>query len=287
MRFMILLVVLMLVGCDQTPTYKKELVADWISRFNESENLFEKKRLAHDISRTHWNKPGRLRWKSVGDDLTLQWRSLNCKPGLESQEEKRLLSRTRGRVAFNDYSSLASTYKKLFDLCGEESYLEQYAEFNALTKFASKTKTVCGEVVHTYSGGVVGSKILSTYKDLTSMNASVANRLGNQAVKGYGDCMCVMHDYFKVKDNFSIGFCMGPEYFSCSHPKVGGAYCGQSRDRTKLAAIIGDYEYSVPRETSSYGSYASPGSTAADLLEWGKAQTESLVRDYCSGNPDC
>lgn len=289
MRLMIFIVLLMLAGCGESvPDYKKSYISNRISEFNETQDLLKKKEIAYSIARSHWNEKDRLSWESMGGDITAQWRSKNCNPGLKSNEERRLLSEISStRVTFNDYGSIASNYKSLFDLCGEKSYLEPYAEFNALREFSSKTESICGEVVHTYSGGVVGSKILSTYKELTSMNEAVASKLGNQAVKGYGECMCVMHDYFKVKDNFSIGFCVGHNYFTCSHPQMSGAFCGQNGDRTKLAEIVGDYEYHVPRGSSSYGSYASPGSTAADLLEWGKAQTESLVRDYCSSDPNC
>lgn len=289
MRFIIFIVVVMLSGCDEpVPDYKKRYIAGQISDFHETQELFEQKNIAYRIARGHWKEKHRMHWEAVGDELTDEWQSKNCKPGFKSNEERRLLAEISStRVSMNEYASIASDYYSLFGLCGEKSYLEPYAEFKALGEFSSKTKSICGEVVHTYSGGVVGNKILSTYKDLTSMNESVANKLGDQAVEGYGECMCVMHDYFKVKDNFSIGFCVGPDYFTCSHPQMSGAFCGESGDRTKLARIVGDYEYRVPRGTSSYGSYASPGSTATDLLEWGKAQTESLVRDYCSGNPDC
>ena len=289
MRFITLVILIMVSGCSEPASdSKKWLVSHYISEYQNSQNILEKKVAAYRIASIHWKEKDRLKWKKMGDDLTAQWRSENCSPGFKSNEEKRLLSEvTSTRVTFNDYSSIAFDYKSLFDLCGDESYLKPYAEFRALAEFSGNTNSICGEVVHTYSGEVVGRKIQSRYKELTSMSETIALKLGNQAVEGYGECMCVMHDYFKVKDNFSIGFCVGPDYFTCSHPQMSGAFCGESGDRSKLAGIVGDYEYRVPRGTSSYGSYASPGSTAADLLEWGKAQTESLVRDYCRGNSDC
>ena len=289
MRFLVLGIFLILTGCGESATdTERKYINIMTSEFHETQNLLAKKKIADDIAKNHWNEKSRFKWTEITEELKTQWKLENCTPGFKSYEEKRILSEVAStRVSFNDYRDIAWNYRRLFDLCGNENYLEPYAEFSALAKFASKTRSICGEVVHTYSGEMIGRKIRSSYEELKSMNESIARKLGDQAVEGYGECMCVMHDYFKVKDNFSIGFCVGPEYFTCSHPQISGAYCGESGDRAELAKTVGDFEYRVPRGNSSYGSYASPGSTAADLLEWGKAQTESLVRDYCSGNPDC
>jgi hypothetical protein len=289
LRFSIILMLITIAGCSEPVSDStKYLVSKYMADFKSAETILDKKEAAERVAMFHWKEKDRIKWQNRADKLMNDWRSQNCVTGVKSNEEKALLSKISStRITFNDYNSIAINYKKLFELCFEESYGESYSEFNALSEFASKTNSICGEVVHTYSGEDVARKIRSVYKELSTMDEVTSRVLGNEAVKGYGKCMCVMHDYFKVRDNISIGFCIGPNYFTCSHPQMSGAFCGESGNRDEMAKIIGDYKYRTPRGISSYGSYLSPGSTAADLLEWGKSQTESLVRSYCSGNPDC
>jgi hypothetical protein len=287
--FALVAVLVVLVACgDKVPDWKKSSTSRNVAEFNSAISSWEKRNIALRLARDHWSEKERTKWQKTGEELTAKWRDENCVTDFKSEEEQGLLNEISAiRISFNDYESIARKYRSLYDLCGEKSYLEQFSEFESLSEFASKTKSICEEVVHTYRGSAVGEKIQSVYRELTSMDEITAIELGNRAVEGYGNCLCVMHDYFEVRDNFSIGFCVGPNYFTCSHPQLGNAYCGQGADREKLAKIVGDYKYRVPRGSSSYGSYLSPGATAADLLEYGKRKTDELVAEHCAGNPDC
>jgi len=52
-----------------------------------------------------------MHWEAVGDELTDEWQSKNCKPGFKSNEERRLLAEISStRVSMNEYASIASDY---------------------------------------------------------------------------------------------------------------------------------------------------------------------------------
>lgn len=274
---------------DATPVasdYERRVVLAYEADYERATDFIERAEIAQKIADAHWDPAKSSDWISKAKDNQSNWKKQNCKAGFVSEAERELLGKLNGLPKpprNNDFYQFARFYESLFALCGDNKYAESYAEFKALAEFDSRTNRICKKTIHTYSSKVMAGEILRTYYDLTEMTSIVAGKLGAEAVKGYGECQCVMHDYFKVRDNISIGFCIGPNYQDCRDT----AYCGASADRVALAEKLGGYKYEFPKNSSTYGSGISPGSSASELLDWGMSQTQSLMRDYCMRTPDC
>ncbi len=71
-------------------------------------------------------------------------------------------------------------------------------------------KNACDVVSSTYSGNVVAAEIYKYVPEVTSY--SVAQKLGDKAVKGYGECNCVLQNYTGIEQAMSIGYCNGEAY---------------------------------------------------------------------------
>lgn len=269
-------------GCGESvPDYERDYVNRLITNYNGSSDLWEKGQAAQRIATSHWSEKEKQKWIKKSEIHKADWRDSNCKAGAKSAVEIRLLNDLPSRkpLAGIDWSDAAYAYQQLFDLCGDQTYAEKHSKYKGLAEFYSKTRDICGEVVHTYSGSVVGAAIKRNYSTLSEMTNEVAQGLGEKAVEGYGECMCVMHNYFGVKDQISIGFCIDDTFHECKT-----AFCGATGDRKEIAKALNGYRYSAPRGSSYQSSY---GAGYSDLLEWGKRQTEILVQDYCSTNPHC
>lgn len=277
-----LVVATLVFGCGESvPDYQRENVNWLIKQYNGSSDLWDKGKAAQRIANVHWSEKEKLKWLKKSENHKANWRGANCKVGVKSAAEMRLLADLPSRrpLSGNDWSGAALGYKQLFELCGDLTYAEKHAEYKGLAEFYAKTEDICGEVVHTYSGSVVGAAIKRNYSDLSGMTDEVAQNLGKKAVEGYGECMCVMHNYFGVKDQISIGFCIDDTYHECKT-----AFCGATGDRKSIAEALNGYRYRMPRASSYQSLY---GAGYSDLLEWGKRQTEILVQEYCSTDPNC
>jgi hypothetical protein len=84
-------------------------------------------------------------------------------------------------------------------------------------------KDACDVVSSTYNPVVVGNSI---FQYIPEIDYEEAQQLGIKAVKGYGACLCALHNYTEVEDDFSIGYCVGERYVECNS-RNGGAYCGR------------------------------------------------------------
>lgn len=72
-------------------------------------------------------------------------------------------------------------------------------------------KNACDVVSSTYSGSVVAAEI---YKHVPEVpDFLTAQKLGEKAVEGYGECNCVLENYTGIKQVMSIGYCVGDAYF--------------------------------------------------------------------------
>jgi tetratricopeptide (TPR) repeat protein len=71
-------------------------------------------------------------------------------------------------------------------------------------------KNACDVVSSTYSGNVVAAEIYKHVPEVTSF--SVAQKLGDKAVEGYGECNCVLQNYTGIEQVMSIGYCNGEAY---------------------------------------------------------------------------
>lgn len=78
----------------------------------------------------------------------------------------------------------------------------------------------CDVVSRTYSSVTVGDSI---FKNIPELNYEQAQELGKKAVKGYGECMCALHNALDIKDDMSIGYCVDDSYYDCDT-----AFCGRN-----------------------------------------------------------
>lgn len=85
---------------------------------------------------------------------------------------------------------------------------------------SSNIENACDAVVSTYNPAVVGNSIFSHIPEL---NYRESQELGELAVVGYGECMCALHNALGIKDDMSIGYCVGSQYMECEET----AFCGR------------------------------------------------------------
>jgi hypothetical protein len=84
----------------------------------------------------------------------------------------------------------------------------------------------CDVVQRTYSATTVGDSI---FKNIPELDYEQSQALGVKAVEGYGECLCALHDFLNIKDDYSIGYCIGDNYFDCERGE--GAFCGRNIQR--------------------------------------------------------
>ena len=273
-----------LVACgEEVPKWQLERVAEYEREYESTDDLWEKKHTAELLAKYHWDPREAVNWDTVAVSQADKWRQSNCTAGQASKREQDLLEKVTGYSmppTNIEWSGLAETYGDLYELCFDQAYADKYAEFKALAEFDGRTSAICEEVIRTYSGFALADKILSEYSQLASMTRTVAQELGDKAVVGYGECQCAMHHHFKVRDNMSIGFCIEDKYYDCET-----AYCGATGDRVEIAKK--GYRYEIPRNSFRYGSDISPGSSASELMEWGRIQTQNLMDNYCNQPGNC
>lgn len=276
----------LLVACGESvPQHKKLSVERQIGIHDQTNDLLEKARLAGHISNIHWDPELAVQWSAKAKQHKSSWRLQNCDVGnIPSQKEELLaeLNALPKPHRQNDYGDVTRIYKGLYELCGEQIYADRYGEYSSLLKFASIKKSICNLEI---GGTALGDVIQHEFSGYALLTREEARNLGAAASAGYGECQCVLHDYFKVPDNISIGFCIGPDYQDCKDT----AYCGATADRAELAKKLDGYEYKFPGVSDPYESFSAPTNllSAPQALEWGKARTAELVRQFCSGNPDC
>jgi len=276
-----------LVSCgDSVPESTRKSLERQIGIHNRTTDLLEKAQLAEDISKRHWDSEQSEQWLVKSRKHKSAWRVQYCGGNGMSPREENLLSELDGYPKphrENDWHSISRTYGSLYALCGEKTYAELYGEYASLAKFASIKDSICGLTVNP---SVLGNVIRGEFADFAPISEDEARELGLAASKGYGECQCVLHDHFKIKDNISIGFCIGKDYQDCRDE----AYCGATADRIELAEKLDGYQYKFPGVSDPYADYSPTGfspSSYSQALEWGKVQTEALVRDYCSSTADC
>lgn len=297
----ILLTGLVLQGCGPDISESKKnilLRAEESYRSAGEDNFLEKQTYARRLSKQHWDESKRKLWADRASEAARGWKEKNPNSEFDSALEEDLnkeLKRST-RIDFNNYGMFAYRYRELYEITGKEEYLDPKIKFEGLSEFRHTTQQICrpyqptAESIFWRVTSADQEKLQSVYAGSASFSMEDAERISKMAL-GLGACMCAMHDYFKVRDNFSIGFCLNAKYYTCSHPQVPKkpypqekAFCGDKGDREKLASIIGDYRYSV-EPIDLPGEYA--GQVSSDLLEFGKRQTEKLVQDYCATNPNC
>jgi hypothetical protein len=71
----------------------------------------------------------------------------------------------------------------------------------------------CQAVSSTYSSKVLGASI---YKNIPEIeNMAIAYKLGEKAVKGLGECLCVLEDHIGLKMKYTLdGYCKGENYYT-------------------------------------------------------------------------
>jgi hypothetical protein len=85
-----------------------------------------------------------------------------------------------------------------------------YGKPNLMLSDVRNFKSACDVVSSTYSGNVVAAEI---YKHVPEVRQfSVAQKLGEKAVKGYGICNCVLQNHTGINQVMSIGYCVGDRY---------------------------------------------------------------------------
>ena len=84
----------------------------------------------------------------------------------------------------------------------------------------------CGVVASTYSSVTTGDAI---FKNIPELSYAESQSLGIEAVKGFGKCMCVLHNALGIKDDMSIGYCIEDKYIECTGSQP--AFCGRDIDR--------------------------------------------------------
>lgn len=82
------------------------------------------------------------------------------------------------------------------------------SEFTQITNIVN----ACDVVSRTYSSSIVAATIFENIPEVP--NYKVAQSLGKKAVKGYGECRCVLANYIDMKENMSIGKCKGEKFVS-------------------------------------------------------------------------
>jgi len=70
----------------------------------------------------------------------------------------------------------------------------------------------CNAVSGTYSGSVVGATIFENVPEVPDFSTAMV--LGDKAVKGYGECLCVLANYTGLNNVMSIGRCEGDRFIS-------------------------------------------------------------------------
>jgi hypothetical protein len=84
----------------------------------------------------------------------------------------------------------------------------------------------CDVVSSTYSARTVGDSI---FQYIPELDYETAMKLGAKAVKGYGECLCSLHNELEIKDDYSIGYCQGDQFIECKGKE--GAFCGREVER--------------------------------------------------------
>ena len=100
---------------------------------------------------------------------------------------------------------------------------EEHCIGGRCSKRAPNIERACDRVVSTYSEVAVGNSI---FMNIPELGYEESQTLGVQAVTGYGDCMCVLHNSLRIEDDMSIGYCMEDQYIECDT-----AFCGRNISR--------------------------------------------------------
>jgi len=69
----------------------------------------------------------------------------------------------------------------------------------------------CDVVSRTNNSNVVAAEIYANVPEIK--NYTIAKKLGEKAIRGYGECNCVLQNYTGIKQVMSIGYCDGDKYF--------------------------------------------------------------------------
>mgnify|MGYP001291058404 CR=1 FL=1 len=121
-----------------------------------------------------------------------------------------------------DYKGTAEFIKQKLYNSGETKPREKcYGERCWMT--VDNINNACDVVARTYSSTTVGDAI---FKNIPELDYEQSQILGKKAVRGYGECMCALHNALDIKDDMSIGYCMGDSYYDCDT-----AFCGRNIKR--------------------------------------------------------
>lgn len=128
-------------------------------------------------------------------------------------------SKLKGSVKIRDFDAVAKILRdyriqaKMLKLSvekprGEHAYKKPDLWLSDVKNF----KGACDSVSSTYNANVVASTIYQHVPEVP--NFKVAKKLGEKAVKGFGQCNCVLQNYTGIDQVLSIGYCVGDRYVS-------------------------------------------------------------------------
>ena len=247
MRFFKLSLVLFLFGCGPSPEEIEKSSNDLNE--NESSSISFSPRFLQDCNRTYYETEYETTWTST-KDASLKYNRwsgrITYSPPSTKENTAKIAWGMNASKFFEHcssgnigvWSSACSHFQQCVsvvknrDMNNQDFILLDYqgtAEFLKETLYPKgKTEArencignncrmtvdnitqACDVVSRTYSATTVGDSI---FKNIPELDYAKSQELGVNAVKGYGTCMCVLHNAINIKDDMSIGYCEGDKYF--------------------------------------------------------------------------
>lgn len=94
------------------------------------------------------------------------------------------------------------------------------------SKVVEAAMNACSAATESFNPVLAGDKIFEHIAEVTYEESRL---LGQKAVKSYGTCLCVIHNYLSIDDDYSIGYCIGDEFIECKGRD--SAFCGRKVNR--------------------------------------------------------
>ena len=123
-----------------------------------------------------------------------------------------------------DFERTAKFIKSKLWASGKTTERKEKCRGNRCWMTTPNITAACDAVSSTYSGKVVGNSI---FENIPEFSYEKSHELGQKAVKGYGECLCILHNALNIQDDYSIGYCIGERYIECDKK----AFCGREIKR--------------------------------------------------------
>ena len=127
-----------------------------------------------------------------------------------------------------DYEAVA-VFIKSQNTSGAKTVSKEVCHGDRCSQKTDNIVDACSVVSSTFSSQVTANSI---FKFVPEIDYKRAHQLGEKAVKGYGECLCVLHKELEIEDDYSIGYCAGEKFIDCNS-RNGGAFCGRKIRRSQ------------------------------------------------------